>query len=813
MVDRHERAVEAASDQRVDRYHRSRVVTLTAARIEERFFRAVRLDTSAAEFLPICAALVALVVMGCDTGNPTAPPPIQAPEGAVLPTQPVGTLPGDLATDVDGNAVWTMPIDVPPGRAGMQPELSLTYSSGGGSGLLGVGFAIAGLESRIARCTHALESGGTRRLQLDERDRLCLDGEPLLLVEDGHEYWEEGSQYTTESESTTRVTVVGVGPDGPSTFRVEHADARIATYAVPVRPERVGYNTLDGSRPTLTGAPNFRWALRRLEDRHGNAVELDYETRYARAEDGEPFFSQRVRRITYTRWRSSAGRRSVDVIYEPRPDVRDVSVAGIRERLDARIAALEMHAPTLDGTTHLAWSYRFEYESGSNITGRSRLASVRRCDAFAQCLPSTGFTWSNGSFDYVEVPLGRRAGVLSTQLADVDGDGRDDLVVRDSDGVASAWRSDGAGLGERIATTGVLATAPIVVDLTGDGRAELVGGETRSMCLTDADCDGGAHCARFPQGGGSGYCAPTCRCLGNDGVPFALHPSRDVCPTPTSTCVDPGAICGDLDADDVAECIATGDLEGEGWRVYRFVGGSDTGVATGELVTGHTALPGHGSITFADLDGDGAPDLLRRDADSLWSFGANTWGSTPIFEAPSDPSLPAELVFFDPRPGSGVPVDEHRYRGVVQIFDLDRDGTDDVLIPFPPEGTERMGRYRRANVDGTVASTNLGVSYRDHLLIDADETGSSTPSTSRTVSMRSPRLRASRVSASAATRATASGHRGAPSNEGTTSPSGLKRRTSPGRRARWAPPTRPSGGTSTCACGRSTTIRTAARTS
>jgi hypothetical protein len=40
---------------------------------------------------------------------------------------------------------------VPPGRAGIQPNLSLEYASGGGNGFVGVGWGLAGL-SRISRC-------------------------------------------------------------------------------------------------------------------------------------------------------------------------------------------------------------------------------------------------------------------------------------------------------------------------------------------------------------------------------------------------------------------------------------------------------------------------------------------------------------------------------------------------------------------------------------------------------------------------------------------------------------------------------------
>ena len=62
---------------------------------------------------------------------------------------PVGS--GATSVDDRGAAHQHVPIWTPPGRAGMQPELSLEYVSGGPNALVGVGWQLAGL-SRIAHC-------------------------------------------------------------------------------------------------------------------------------------------------------------------------------------------------------------------------------------------------------------------------------------------------------------------------------------------------------------------------------------------------------------------------------------------------------------------------------------------------------------------------------------------------------------------------------------------------------------------------------------------------------------------------------------
>nr|VFK45343.1 MAG: virulence plasmid B protein [Candidatus Kentron sp. SD]VFK49716.1 MAG: virulence plasmid B protein [Candidatus Kentron sp. SD]VFK81464.1 MAG: virulence plasmid B protein [Candidatus Kentron sp. SD] len=62
----------------------------------------------------------------------------------------VGSIPGQLSVR-QGAAVYTIPIQIPPGVAGMQSDLAITYNSNAGNGLLGVGFSLSGL-STITRC-------------------------------------------------------------------------------------------------------------------------------------------------------------------------------------------------------------------------------------------------------------------------------------------------------------------------------------------------------------------------------------------------------------------------------------------------------------------------------------------------------------------------------------------------------------------------------------------------------------------------------------------------------------------------------------
>lgn len=62
----------------------------------------------------------------------------------------VGSIPGEFSVSESGAATYTIPISVPPGVAGLEPKLALTYNSQGGNGLLGVGRSVAFQSSIVA---------------------------------------------------------------------------------------------------------------------------------------------------------------------------------------------------------------------------------------------------------------------------------------------------------------------------------------------------------------------------------------------------------------------------------------------------------------------------------------------------------------------------------------------------------------------------------------------------------------------------------------------------------------------------------------
>ncbi|MCK4663728.1 MAG: VCBS repeat-containing protein, partial [Bacteroidales bacterium] len=115
----------------------------------------------------------------------------------------VGTLSGTFAVGQTGAATYTIPIDLPEGRAGMTPKLSLVYNSQAGDGILGKGWSISGWTyvDRVPETFYYNDNPGS--IDFDE-DQYTLDGKRLIFVADlGGTYSEV--EYRTEQDEISKI--------------------------------------------------------------------------------------------------------------------------------------------------------------------------------------------------------------------------------------------------------------------------------------------------------------------------------------------------------------------------------------------------------------------------------------------------------------------------------------------------------------------------------------------------------------------------------------------------------------------------------
>ena len=143
----------------------------------------------------------------------------------------LGITPSSLDVSATGAAVYTIPIAVPAGINGVQPNLALTYNSQAGNDIAGYGWNITGI-SKISRIgSTPYHNGQLTGVNLTETDQFALDGQRLLLKEGMH--GADGAVYETENFSNVKVIAKGTfgnGIFGPSYFEVLYPDGSKAYY-------------------------------------------------------------------------------------------------------------------------------------------------------------------------------------------------------------------------------------------------------------------------------------------------------------------------------------------------------------------------------------------------------------------------------------------------------------------------------------------------------------------------------------------------------------------------------------------------------
>lgn len=399
-----------------------------------------------------------------------------------------GTLPGSLSVGMDGAANYRIDVVVPPGTGGMQPRLSLNYSSNGSNGLVGVGWTLGGLSS-IHRCPKTIaEEGFPGRISFDTADRLCLDGQKLFqangVAQQDASYWSMNAQFRTEMEKFDVITRLDNGG-----YRVEGKDGLIKYYGVDPHSAIKAQGRNDGQ--TLV------WALAKVEDRSGNYYAIDY---YQDGTTGEYLPKQ----IRYG-GNGPAGQEAdlaVQFDYELRSDAQIQYMGGSRNDLRNRLTHVRTFIDTDSNGNggSLVHDYEVHYKQSSS-SGRSmvdwiQVSARNPVSGTTEYLPKTTFAWGDGGGAQLVVGEPFKLDVLNdgetraikTFKADIDGSGRSSIIVPWFDlltpngrievlnGRLLGRKPDGGSLNIELAfpSTKKIYTEIVAGDLNGDGRDDLI---------------------------------------------------------------------------------------------------------------------------------------------------------------------------------------------------------------------------------------------------------------------------------------------------------------------------------------------------
>jgi len=295
-----------------------------------------------------------------------------------------------------GEYQYRIPIDVPAGRAGVQPSLALVYGSRGRNGHVGVGWQLEGL-SEINRCASTFASEGyADGVSFNRSDAFCLDGHKLIAVKGS--YGGHRTEYRTEDDIYAQI-VSYQSNDQVSGFQVRTKDGRLRAYRALAPPALVPGQA---AMPTIA----VSWPLHREADRSGNAIDYSYQgngtlyqpsSNYTVVNEAVEYWPSR---IDYTRTAGSPqtpGPRSVRFEYEDRTDKSIAYIHSEPFATTKRLKSILLDAPN-PSASELVWRYDLSYELGSS-SGRSRLTQVQRCSvqhdgSKGGCLDAKRFTWN-----------------------------------------------------------------------------------------------------------------------------------------------------------------------------------------------------------------------------------------------------------------------------------------------------------------------------------------------------------------------------------------------------------------------------------
>lgn len=176
--------------------------------------------------------------------------------------RPVGTIPGEVSVSMSGAATYTIPVRVPAGVAGLQPNLSLIYNSQINDGIAGYGWSLSEISSITRGPQDKYYNGIVKPVQGNSEDNFYLDGQllmPISGINGG-----DGTQYKAEKENCLKIESFGGSNGNPTRWRITQKDGSRKEYGVK-------------EQDKLTANAVIRWMISSAIDVNDNILTYDYD--------------------------------------------------------------------------------------------------------------------------------------------------------------------------------------------------------------------------------------------------------------------------------------------------------------------------------------------------------------------------------------------------------------------------------------------------------------------------------------------------------------------------------------------------------
>jgi hypothetical protein len=380
--------------------------------------------------------------------------------GVQAQTTAAGKVPDQFTVLPNGSASYRIPIQAPPGVAGLEPKLELAYS-GRGQGLMGLGWSLSGL-SAITRCPRTIAQDGVHgAVKLNDNDRYCLDGQRLIAI--SGVYGQAGTEYRTELDTFSKIISNGRAGSGASSFTVRTKAGQILEYGNTADSKIEAVAATGTTAPWSAGTVR-EWAVSKVSDLAGNYITVSYDEDTVNG-------VYRPNRIDYggNTTAGTAPQSSVRFTYEAISNPITRYFAGAQARRVSRLSAVSAFSgETLVGKATLSYT-------DVSPTMAPRLSSVQVCDGLLNCLPTvsmtykapnygfargdgTGFAWTLPSGVNTQQeepppppnadPCDPCAYSVATALVDLNGDGLPDVYVTRFGQPAVAYLNTGSGFSQ-----------------------------------------------------------------------------------------------------------------------------------------------------------------------------------------------------------------------------------------------------------------------------------------------------------------------------------------------------------------------------
>jgi RHS repeat-associated protein len=380
----------------------------------------------------------------------------------------VGGTIGSASVSPSGAATYQIPIFTLPGTGGMEPSISMVYSSQSGNGILGMGWNLSGI-SAITRLPQTYDQDGViKGISITNDDRFALDGNRLYAATGSN--GASNTSYVTEVADFSMIYSYGITGQGPTWFKVITKTGLTIEYG----------NTSDSKYLLLGNSTIFTWYISKITNPNGHYMTFHYTQG-----KGEII----LEKIEYTGSTEFSPYNTIQFTYETRPDVVASYIAGVKATKSKRLKFV-----TIKGEGQSIRKYEMNYA----VNGLSYLVSVKEhglLDALA--FNPTTFDWE-GHGDNKFEPLNNNSlwtsefglqtgwdeGMYPRLTGDVDGDGLADVVGFGQDNVFF-YKSTGFGFVHSQTISGGIFTHNggfnsiddkcFLVDVNGDGRLDIIG--------------------------------------------------------------------------------------------------------------------------------------------------------------------------------------------------------------------------------------------------------------------------------------------------------------------------------------------------